>query len=110
MWVTHAALQVRRRRRDAFSAHSLYIPLYAQGPLAGRVVAFQRGESVVTIVPRLVMTAARRWGGTTVRIAAGIWDNVITGERLNEGDIDVGDLWRDFPVALLERIDSRGTA
>jgi (1->4)-alpha-D-glucan 1-alpha-D-glucosylmutase len=110
MWVTHAALQVRRRRRDAFSAHSLYTPLYAQGPLAGRVVAFQRGESVVTIVPRLVMTAARRWSGTTVRIAAGIWDNVITGKRVNEGDIDVGDLWRDFPVALLERIDSRGTA
>jgi (1->4)-alpha-D-glucan 1-alpha-D-glucosylmutase len=84
--------------------------LYAQGPLAGRVVAFQRGESVVTIVPRLVMTAAGRWSGTIVRIAAGIWNNVITGERVNEGDIDLEDLWHDFPVALLERIDFRGTA
>ena len=64
----------------------------------------------MTIVPRLAMTAAGRSSGTTVRIAAGIWDNVITGERVNQGDIDVGDLWRDFPVALLERIDSRGTA
>jgi (1->4)-alpha-D-glucan 1-alpha-D-glucosylmutase len=106
MWVTHAALQLRRRRRDAFSAQIGYAPVYAQGPLGDHVVAFRRGESVMAIVPRLVTKAAGRWPGTTVQIPAGAWVNVMTGDRLNGGDVDVGDLWRDFPVALLERTDS----
>ncbi len=108
VWVTHAALQVRRRRPDAFSAHSGYAPVLAQGPLALHVVAFQRGDSVLTIVPRLVRKAGGHWHGTTLPIPAGTWDNVITGERVNGGDADLGDLWHHFPVTLLERVDSRG--
>jgi (1->4)-alpha-D-glucan 1-alpha-D-glucosylmutase len=110
MWVTHAALQVRRRRRDAFAACGGYTPLSAHGPLAGHVVAFQRADSVVTIVPRLVIQAAGRWHGTAVRIPAGAWHNVLTGTRVQGGDVALVDLWRDFPVALLERVDSRGHA
>ena len=108
MCVTHAALQVRRRQRDAFSAHGGYTPIYAQGPLADHVVAFRRGERVMTIVPRLVMKAAGRWQGTTVPVPRGTWNNAITGEQMHSGDVDLADLWRDFPVALLERVDSRG--
>ncbi|HEU4687063.1 MAG TPA: malto-oligosyltrehalose synthase [Vicinamibacterales bacterium] len=108
MCVTHAALQVRRRQRDAFSAHGGYTPIYAQGPLADHVVAFRRGERVMTIVPRLVMKAAGRWHGTTVPVPRGTWNNAITGEQMHSGDVDLADLWRDFPVALLERVDSRG--
>jgi (1->4)-alpha-D-glucan 1-alpha-D-glucosylmutase len=108
MWVTHAALQLRRRQGDALSAQGSYTPVYAQGPLAAHVVAFQRGEMVMTIVPRLVMKAAGCGRGTTVRIPAGAWVNVMTGDRLNGGDVDIGDLWRDFPVALLEHVDASG--
>ena len=110
MWVTHAALQVRRRRREAFATHGGYAPLSAHGPLAGHVVAFQRADSVVTIVPRLVIQAAGRWHGTSVRIPAGVWNNALTGARVQGGDIDLAGLWRDFPVALLECVDSRGHA
>jgi (1->4)-alpha-D-glucan 1-alpha-D-glucosylmutase len=110
MWVTHAALQVRRRRRAAFAAQGGYAPLSAHGPLAGHVVAFERADSVVTIVPRLVIQAAGRWHGTSVRIPAGVWNNALTGSRVQGGDIDLARLWRAFPVALLERVDSRGHA
>jgi maltooligosyltrehalose synthase len=54
------------------------------------------------------MKAAGRWHGTTVQVPGGTWNNAITGEQVNCDDVDLGNLWRDFPVALLERVDSRG--
>jgi (1->4)-alpha-D-glucan 1-alpha-D-glucosylmutase len=108
LWVTHTALQLRRRRPDAFSAQSSYTPVDARGPLAGHVVAFQRAGSVMTIVPRLVMKAEGRWRGTTVPLSPGVWENVIDRQRLNGDEVDLADLWREFPVALLERVDERG--
>jgi (1->4)-alpha-D-glucan 1-alpha-D-glucosylmutase len=108
LWVTHTALQLRRRRPDAFSAQSSYTPVDARGPLAGHVVAFQRAGSVTTIVPRLVMKAEGRWRGTTVPLSPGVWENVIDRQRLNGDEVDLADLWREFPVALLERVDERG--
>jgi (1->4)-alpha-D-glucan 1-alpha-D-glucosylmutase len=106
MWVTHAALQLRRQRPEAFSIDSDYSATDARGPKAGHVVAFQRGDRAITIVPRLVSKASGQWRGTTVRIPAGTWDNVLSRERLTGGDVDLADLWRDFPVALLARVDS----
>ena len=71
--------------------------------MACHVVAFRRGENVMTIVPRLPIRAAGRWQGTTVPISPGIWHNVLTGQGLDEGEVDAAELWQDFPVALLER-------
>jgi len=108
MWVTHAALQVRLRHREEFDAVSHYTPVDARGPLAGHVLAFCRGENVMTIVPRLVVRAAGRWQGTTLCVPHGSWTNVLTHQSIDGGEIDLADLWRDFPVALLERAGSRG--
>jgi maltooligosyltrehalose synthase len=34
------------------------------------------------------------------------WRDVLNGQRVESGDVAVAHLWRDFPVALLERTDS----
>jgi (1->4)-alpha-D-glucan 1-alpha-D-glucosylmutase len=108
MWVTHAALQLRKRHHDDFGARSRYIAVDTQGPLAGHVVAFRRGENVMTIVPRLVIRAGGYWKGTTLAAPEGSWTNVLTGQPISGADVDVSELWHDFPVALLERTGSRG--
>jgi len=103
MWVTHAALQLRQRQPEAFGGHSRYGAADTRGPLASHVVGFCRGENVMTIVPRLVMRANGRWQGTGICVPRGSWTNVLTGQPIDGGDVDVSDIWRDFPVALLER-------
>jgi (1->4)-alpha-D-glucan 1-alpha-D-glucosylmutase len=103
IWVTHAALQLRHRRPDSFGPRGTYSAAHARGPVACHVVAFHRGEDVMTIVPRLSTRASDGWRGTTIAIAPGIWHNVLTGQRVDEGEVDAADLWQDFPVALLER-------
>jgi (1->4)-alpha-D-glucan 1-alpha-D-glucosylmutase len=108
MWITHAALQLRQRQHEQFGALSRYTAIDARGPRADHVVAFRRGENVMTVVPRLVHRANRCWRGTTVCVPAGSWTNVLTGQRIDGSDVDVSDLWRDFPVTLLERTTSRG--
>jgi maltooligosyltrehalose synthase len=57
----------------------------------------------MTIVPRLITRAAGRWDGTTIPVSPGVWHNVLTGKRVDEGEIEISELWQDFPVALLER-------
>ncbi len=110
MWVTHSALQLRKRHRNLFGARSSYTAVAARGPLASHVVAFHRAEAVMTVVPRLVRQADGRWRGTTISVPSGAWTNVLTGQRVEAGDVDVAELWKDFPVALLERTGSRGHA
>ena len=68
IWVTYAALQLRRRHRETFGAQGSYTAVHAQGPLACHVVAFRRGEDVMTVVPRLVTRAGGRWRGTTIPV------------------------------------------
>jgi (1->4)-alpha-D-glucan 1-alpha-D-glucosylmutase len=103
LWTIRQALAVRRRHIAAFGAEGSYRPLYAEGPRADHVVAFQRSADVITLVPRLVMGACGRWHQTAIELPAGRWRNVLTGECAT-GVTGLGDLWRAFPVALLERV------
>ena len=103
IWLVSRALRMRARHRDAFGPAGRYVPLSATGPDADRVVAFQRGSDVITLVPRLGMR--RSWRDTTVALPDGRWRNVLT-EQAAEGTTNVAELWKDFPVALLERVGS----
>ena len=102
MWLIHRALRVRARRRKAFGKSSTYEPLVPRGEMAGAVVAFIRGDEVVTVVPRLLRRVERLgWGDTTVELPAGRWRGIDGAEQ--SGQTRLHDLLRSFPVAILER-------
>jgi maltooligosyltrehalose synthase len=56
----------------------------------------------MTVVPRLVIGAGD-WAGTRICVPSGAWQNVLTRRPVGGGAVDVHELWREFPVALLER-------
>jgi (1->4)-alpha-D-glucan 1-alpha-D-glucosylmutase len=107
--VLQQALAARRRHPAATgpSATGAYVPLPATGPDAGRVLAFGRGApaelAVVVVRPALgapgdgpVMADAE------VTLRDGEWTEVFTSSAFR-GQVQVGKLLHDFPVALLER-------
>jgi (1->4)-alpha-D-glucan 1-alpha-D-glucosylmutase len=105
LWVIHKALTLRDEHPAWFGAEAAYTPLEVQGPAADRVIACQRGEHVIAIAPRWSYRASG-WDGTTVSFAAGKWRNRLTGKETKGGDIALGDLLNEFPVALLVREDA----
>ena len=99
MWVIERALAVRRQFPECFDARGAYTPLAVTGAEQHRVVAFQRGERVVTVAPRLTLSLARGWGDTRVVLPEGRFRNVLTGEAVVGQDLER--LVARFPVALL---------
>src|SRR5262245_37503179 len=105
LWVIRQALQLRRQRLEPFGADGAYRPLVAIGARADHVVAFARGDSVVTVVPRLVMRLEGNWLNTTLELPAGTWRNELTGDVV-QGVVPLTDLLARFPVALLSRVEA----
>lgn len=89
----------------ALRLHDLgeYRPLWASGPKAANLVAFQRGADVIVAAPRLAMSAGN-WEDTHLEIPEGGWSNQFTGEVLDAGRVETGRLLARFPVALLARV------
>jgi (1->4)-alpha-D-glucan 1-alpha-D-glucosylmutase len=100
MFVIQRALDLRRRRPEAFEAAS-YTPLSVAGPGANKVIAFERAARVAVVVPRLVMGPS---SPATVQLPPGMWHNVYTTER-SADEASTTELFANFPVALLERED-----
>jgi (1->4)-alpha-D-glucan 1-alpha-D-glucosylmutase len=105
LWVIHRALMLREKHRDWFGCDAEYVPLAAGGAKAEHVIAYRRGHNVVTIVPRLWMSLQGEWGETSLTIPEGAWVNQMTNEMLQAGTIRLADLLREFPVALLTRVN-----
>jgi (1->4)-alpha-D-glucan 1-alpha-D-glucosylmutase len=80
-----------------------YRPLWASGPKAANLVAFQRGANVIVAAPRLAMSAGN-WEDTHLEIPEGRWSSQFTGETVDGGRAEIGRLLARFPVALLARI------
>jgi len=99
--VTSAALRLRQQRRSSFSGP--YSPIPASGAAADHVVAFARGDDVVTVATRLPMTLRRAggWRDTTIELPQGTWRDVLSGERVDAAT--AGSILRHLPVALLVR-------
>jgi (1->4)-alpha-D-glucan 1-alpha-D-glucosylmutase len=103
--VTKRALALRTAHPELFGASSSYEPLRARGERADHVVAFARGGSAVTIVPRLVIGLDGRWGNTSIELPPGQWINVLDETTpVLGGRVGLGPLL-GFPVALLARED-----
>jgi (1->4)-alpha-D-glucan 1-alpha-D-glucosylmutase len=118
LFVTWRALNCRLRHPDLFLDGD-YLPLAAEGPLAGHLCAFARrwgGELAVAVAPRLFKTLQQEgggevgaaWRGNRVEVpAAGDYVNVLTGES-HGAEPDGTRYWLSlepvlgsFPVALL---------
>ena len=103
LWLIQKTLNLRRRHPDLFGPDSSYEPLRARGEKATHVVAFARGGRIVVVVPRLIITLANDWADTTLCLPEGDWLDELTGENAGNGERTVGELLRQFPVALLSR-------
>jgi (1->4)-alpha-D-glucan 1-alpha-D-glucosylmutase len=121
LWVLRQALHLRREHAESFEPGAAYLRLDATGPAEDHVVAFMRGESIATIVPRFplklargrigarLLTPASRWGDTRVELPSGRWRDALTGDRhvVRSGahSLGVARALARFPVALLARED-----
>ena len=103
--VVRAALQLRRERPDTFLAGG-YRPVLADGPAAGHIVSFLRGDAVLVAVSRwTVRLADTGWGDTTLTVPDGTWTDVLTRGDYS-GRVPAGELFDELPVALLARADA----
>lgn len=100
LMLVHRALTLREESPQAFSGD--YRSLTVEGTARDHLVAFSRGDSVVTIVPRLTIKLGGAWADTRVHLPAGAWRDAVTGVRL-EGSISPTEAFAGFPVALLAR-------
>jgi (1->4)-alpha-D-glucan 1-alpha-D-glucosylmutase len=103
LWLITRALALRRARPKPFGPEGAYEPLAAEGPAADHVVAFTRGDEIVTVVPRFVLKRRGEWGDTRVVLPAGAWGHELTGEEVPGGPTPLSRLLAKFPVALLSR-------
>lgn len=101
MHTIHRALTTRRERPEWFGESAGYTPILATGRKSDHAIAFLRGDSVLTVVPRWNMTLDNNWANTSIEIPQGEWLNRMTGEHITSGKILLSDLLREFPVALL---------
>jgi (1->4)-alpha-D-glucan 1-alpha-D-glucosylmutase len=118
LFLTQRALELRHRFPHAFGPEGAYTPLQITGERAENIVGFKRGEDVVVIVPRLVMSVGTTWGGGPLTIEArkdrsdwadtvvswgpGEWLNVLADEEFGDSS-HASSLFERFPVALLTR-------
>jgi (1->4)-alpha-D-glucan 1-alpha-D-glucosylmutase len=102
LWLIRQALKLRQRPQ-LLEPESGYRPLVARGEKSAHVVAFLRGERIVTVVPRLVIKLGGDWGETKLELPDGRWENVLGGDAFAGGEVRLIELFKRFPVALLCR-------
>ncbi len=110
LWVIRQGLWTRRKMAPSFGELGSYAPLAVTGKRQFHVVAFARGDAVVTVVPRLSMIIGNDWDDTRVELPAGAWNNELTGQAFEGGRVSPGALFEKFPVALLTRKGERMSA
>jgi (1->4)-alpha-D-glucan 1-alpha-D-glucosylmutase len=103
LWLIRNGLALRKRQPQWFGPQAGIDSIGTQGSRRDHVVAFMRGDSVITIVPRLVAKLGNDWRDTEVDLPNGAWTNHLTGERWHGGPARLALLMRRFPVALLAR-------
>ena len=100
IWMISRVLELRRRRPQYFSRDCPYQPIVGRGARLGHLLAFRRGDNLITVVPRFVFSLNGEWGDTQLKLPDGSWENWFTGDRL-AGETGLALLFGGFPVALL---------
>ncbi|TWP47261.1 malto-oligosyltrehalose synthase [Lentzea tibetensis] len=95
-----AKLLVVQRALSVRASLSGYRPMFAEGPSAAHVLAFQRGD-VVTVATRLPMGLSHSgWRDSVLPLPPGEWTDVLTGRP---AVAELSHLLEVYPVALLTR-------
>jgi (1->4)-alpha-D-glucan 1-alpha-D-glucosylmutase len=100
LWTIRRVLALRRRSPALFDGP--YRALAALGAHAHRVFAFARGDSLVSVVPRLGVRS-EGWRETSLSLPPGTWHELFSDQMYAGGGISVTELWARFPIALLVR-------
>lgn len=101
-----AGLKLRMAHPEAFGPGSSYTPLEACGSDGASMVAFMRNEEVLVAAPRLLRAHAPKAPDVVLDLPGGAWTDVLSG-RTHSGAVAAGELWAEFPVAILRKDDSR---
>jgi (1->4)-alpha-D-glucan 1-alpha-D-glucosylmutase len=111
--VTSRALRLRRDRPELFKG---YQPVEAEGPAAEHLLAFSRADSTepattgaLTLATRLPYGLERKggWRDTAVAFNTEMQDE-LTGTIFGPGPVEVAEILRVYPVALLTPISENG--
>jgi (1->4)-alpha-D-glucan 1-alpha-D-glucosylmutase len=98
LWLIEKTLAFRARHEEVFNGD--YEPVFPRGENMDHIVAFIRGGSAMTVVPRF--TRSRVGEMPVLHLPDGNWRSKFTGENFS-GEVVAGDLLKKFPVALLVR-------
>ncbi|HTC68278.1 MAG TPA: malto-oligosyltrehalose synthase, partial [Acidothermaceae bacterium] len=103
--LTATALRLRRDHRSWFES---YQPITPSGPAADHVIAFSRSPSVVVVATRFSARLERNggWRDTFLALPEGAvaghtWVDALSGLEHEAGDVPLGELLKNSPVALL---------
>ena len=116
LFLIFMALRARNRHREVFRRGD-YIPLGVAGRFKDHVIAFSRNysnNSAITVTPRFLSgliaddqypLGEEVWQDTRINLTSSshsLWKDVLTG-RIHKGQnsFSVGEILKDFPVALL---------
>jgi (1->4)-alpha-D-glucan 1-alpha-D-glucosylmutase len=105
LWIIKRTLRLKRTHPELFGPEGDYLPLETRGSKADHVIAFARGQGVITVTPRLVMSVGNDWEDTTLTLLPGQWRNVLAQEDITVNECPVGELFHRFPLALLARTE-----
>jgi (1->4)-alpha-D-glucan 1-alpha-D-glucosylmutase len=105
LWLIARTLALRSANPQHFRGAASYQPLVAQGTHLGRLLSFQRGEHLISVMPRLTLGLKHGWEDTRLPLPGGRWVNCYGGE-VYEAEVRPGQLFASFPVALLRRQDA----
>jgi (1->4)-alpha-D-glucan 1-alpha-D-glucosylmutase len=100
LWLIQRTMALRAQRLEIFGGEYQQLPVH--GTFADRIIAFMRGQCVLTVAPRLASTV-KNWEDTALELPKGAWLNEFTGELFRDTRIEIAALLHDFPVALLAR-------
>jgi (1->4)-alpha-D-glucan 1-alpha-D-glucosylmutase len=98
--------RVLRLRRDRPELFTRYTPMTVAGPAAAHAIAFDRGGAlaVATRLP-VGLAAAGGWRDTVLLRHSGPTADLLTGRRLEGGELPLAELLELYPVALLAPVE-----
>jgi (1->4)-alpha-D-glucan 1-alpha-D-glucosylmutase len=101
------SLAIRSRHIGAFTAPNSYTPLTVHEDTKRRCLAFARGKDVIVVVGRFWQRHDSAFGGATLALPEGRWNNVLCRSGPFHGGVGIAELLGPLPCALLERTPSK---